>query len=66
MKIMYANLLGTWTNLNEKNAIIEQYGPAQKWIQNQRSTLYDFPYIHITIDDVDYQISTSDIQIITK
>lgn len=68
MKFLYANLVGEWVNISEKDNIVidNNYTDASMWIKEQLQSLNDYSYIHLTVDNVDYRIHPSQIQIVTK
>lgn len=68
MSLMYANLLGNWTLLNDEPTLIidNSYKDASLWIEEKLSTLNDYPYINITFKNKNYRVHPSQIQIVTE
>ncbi len=68
MKNVYACLLGEWVNLSESDDVIidNSYTDANLWYKEQIDNLYNFDYINIQINNVNYRIHPSFIQVLTK
>jgi len=68
MTEVYACLLGDWTNLSNSNnlRIDNSHDDANLWWEEVGHKLFDYDYINITHDDVNYRIHPSFIQIITR
>lgn len=68
MREIYAYLLGEWVNLSESdNVLIDNaYTDANLWYKEQIDNLFNFDYINIQIDNVNYRIHPSFIQVLTK
>ncbi|WP_334328410.1 hypothetical protein [Companilactobacillus sp. HBUAS59699] len=76
---VYANLLGTWTDLStDSNAVIGNHhqrpdvwwnNGAEMWNPNsmtQENTLYQQPYVMVSYHDVIYRVFPSQIQVVEK
>lgn len=68
MQNIYACLLGEWVNLSDSdNVVIDNaYTDANLWYKEQINDLFNFNYINIQIDNVNYRIHPSFIQVLTK
>lgn len=68
MKNIYACLLGEWVNLSESdNVVIDNaYTDVNLWYKEKIDDLFNFNYINIQIDNVNYRIHPSFIQVLTK
>lgn len=74
MKRIYANLLGTWTDISD--ATVFDYQPTLKYFEevlltpidtNSKFTkLFEYNYINIQYDGKNYRIHPSQIQIVTE
>ncbi|RIN55035.1 hypothetical protein BU052_10980 [Staphylococcus simulans] len=68
MQSIYACLLGEWVNLSDSDKVVidNAYTDANLWYKEQINDLFNFNYIHIQIDNVNYRIHPSFIQVLTK
>ncbi|EKC6437849.1 hypothetical protein OP531_000753 [Staphylococcus pseudintermedius] len=68
MREIHACLLGEWVNLsNKENVIIDnRYNDVNHWYKEQIANLFEYDYINIEIDNVNYRIHPSFIQVLTK
>lgn len=68
MQNIYACLLGEWVNLSDSdNVVIDNaYTDANLWYKEQINDLFNFNYINIQIDNLNYRIHPSFIQVLTK
>ncbi|MCG1703962.1 hypothetical protein K4P65_04555 [Staphylococcus epidermidis] len=68
MKNVYACLLGEWINLSESDDVIidDSYTDANLWYKEQIDNLFNFDYVNIQINNVNYRIHPSFIQLLTK
>lgn len=68
MTKVYACLLGEWVNLSESDNVVidNSYTDANLWYTEVGQTMFDYNYIHIGYDGVDYKIHPSFIQVLTK
>ena len=65
---VYACLLGEWVNLSESNDVVidNAYTDVNLWYKEQIDNLFNFNYINIKIDNVNYRIHPSFVQVLTK
>lgn len=68
MTEVYACLVGTWTNLTKsENLLIDNsYTNANLWWEEKGSKLFDYDYLNISVENINYRIHPTFIQIITK
>lgn len=68
MKHVYANLLGTWVNLNEDENCVMDTGRSRPsvWVDEQLGELFDYDYINIYYKGDEYRIHPTCIQIVTR
>ena len=68
MQNIYACLLGEWVNLSESDDVIidNSYTDANLWYKEQIDNLFNFDYVNIQINNVNYRIHPSFIQVLTK
>lgn len=68
MKNVYACFLGEWVNLSESEDVVidNSYTDANFWYKEQINNLFNFDYVNIQIDNVNYRIHPSFIQVLTK
>ena len=68
MQNIYACLLGEWVNLSESdNVIIDNaYTDANLWYKEQINNLFNFTTSTFKLDNVNYRIHPSFIQVLTK
>ncbi|PTJ14083.1 hypothetical protein [Staphylococcus simulans] len=68
MQSIYACLLGEWVNLSDSDKVVidNAYTDANLWYKEQINDLFNFNYINIQIDNVNYRIHPSFIQVLTK
>lgn len=64
MKLIYANLLGNWTDITNTGTI--NGSPAKLYIQEQLQDLFKYDYINVVYGFTNYRIHPSDIQVITR
>lgn len=78
MTHVYANLIGTWHDLQQEDSHcvmgIHKASPVTWWEENadiynpdkpsRANTLYEFPYVEINFKGADYRISPNFIQIV--
>ena len=68
MTHIYANLIGTWTDLtNMKDVVINDiYDSPIEWLIENKNTIFEQRSIKINIGEITYFIHPSCLQIITK
>lgn len=68
MTEVYACLLGKWVNLTECDSIRidNSYTDTYLWWEEQGPSLFKYDYINITVDNINYRIHPSFIQVVTK
>lgn len=62
-KKVYANLLGNWTDITVLGTIHDHKNPLT-YIQESLDDLFDYDYVNIQYNNVNYRIHPSMIQII--
>lgn len=67
-KHIYACLLGDWVNLSESEDIVidNSYTNANFWYEEVGHLMFDYNYVHIGYNGVDYFINPIFIQILNK
>lgn len=68
MKYVYANLIGKWCCLNQDEKCVigsNKVSPSQWW-KEEGDKMFEYDYLNIHFEGVDYRIHPSFVQIITK
>lgn len=73
MKKIYANLLGTWTDITKCGTVADLQNPLLYFEENlsydscsKTAKCFEYDYIHVQYDGKDYRIHPTMIQIVTE
>ena len=60
---VYANLLGSWTDITDTGTIANQQDPTT---YSKNAKCFEYDYIHVQYNGVDYRIHPAMIQILNQ
>lgn len=64
MKRVYANLLGTWTDITEKGTI--HGSDSLKYVNEEIRDMFKYDYVNVIYKNKNYRIHPSLIQVVTE